>query len=178
LLRWPLHESKSGEKQTMKESSHILALTIGGFLALGCDGFVSVHGKAYRWSKAPKVPPSVILVDKGASAPIPEDLEPLEGVKITVYHSPEYAHRTDKTARTWRGTTKSEADGTFEDGSTCAPGSYDMAVGATRDGCQPILQTFHHSNKHPEHEVTIIMACGDRQQPPPGRHQPGRPAHH
>jgi hypothetical protein len=58
------------------------------------------------------------LVDKGVSVPIPEDLVPLKGVTITVYHSPEYAHRTDEAAHTWRGTTKSAADGTFEAGST------------------------------------------------------------
>jgi hypothetical protein len=143
----------------MKESAFILVLTIGGFLALGCDGFVSVHGKAYRWSKAPKVHPSVILVDKGASAPIPDDLVPLAGVTITVYHSPEDADQTNKTAHVWRNSAKSEADGTFDTGGVCAPGSYDMAVGATHDGCQPVLQTFRHSNRHPGHEMTIIMAC-------------------
>jgi hypothetical protein len=46
------------ENKAMKESALTLALTIGAFLALGCDGYVSVQGKAYRWSKAPKVPPS------------------------------------------------------------------------------------------------------------------------
>ena len=45
------------------------------------------------------------MVDKGTSAPIPEDLESLEGVTITVYHSPDYAHRGDEAARTCLGET-------------------------------------------------------------------------
>jgi hypothetical protein len=93
---------------------------------------------------------SVILVEKGDSAPIPNDLVPLEGVQITAYHSPEDAHQTNEATQVWRNSTESEAGGTFDTGGVCAPGSYDMAVGATRDGCQPVLQTFQHSNRHSE----------------------------
>jgi len=42
---------------------------------------------------------------------------------------------------------------------TCAPGSYDMAVGATHEGCQPVLQTFRHSARQPDTEMAIILVC-------------------
>lgn len=142
-------------------------LAFAGLLALGCDGYVGIHGKAYRWGKAPKTPPSVLLIDKGDSAPVPEGLEPLEDVKITIYSSPEDALVVDKTDLPWTTTTRSGTDGAFEDGMVCAPGSYDMALRASHPGCQSVLQTFRHPARHPpkrseggfEHEVAIILSC-------------------
>jgi hypothetical protein len=122
-----------------------------------CDGSIFVEGRVYRWEKPPVSARSVALVD--SSAPLPPNLQPLAGAQVTIYHSPEYAHRTDETARLWRSAATSESDGSFDTGGACAPGSYDMAVGVTHEGCEPVLQTFRHSARWPDTEMTIILVC-------------------
>jgi hypothetical protein len=133
------------------------ALALAALASAACDGMISVRGDVYRWVNPPTTARSMAIVD--GSAPVPANVEPLAGAKVTIYHSPEYAHQTDETALLWRSTATSDPGGSFMTGGTCAPGSYDMAVGATHDHCQPVLQTFRHRARKPEHEMTIILVC-------------------
>jgi len=138
-------------------SLRMAAILLVALISLACDGSLWVEGSVYRWEKPPASARSLAIVD--SSAPLPPDLQPLADARITIYHSPEYAHRTDETARLWRSTATSESDGSFDTGGACTPGSYDMAVGATHDGCQSVFQTFRHSTRQPDTRMTIILVC-------------------
>jgi hypothetical protein len=132
-------------------------LALAALVSVACDGSISVQGGVYRWVNPPATARSVAIVD--SSAPIPANVEPLAGAKVTIYHSPEYAHQTDETAILSRSTATSDPGGSFLADGVCGPGSYEMAVGVTHDHCQPVLQTFRHQARHPEHEMTIILVC-------------------
>jgi hypothetical protein len=127
-------------------------LALAALLAVGCDHPVSVRGKAYRKARGTR---SVVLIDQGTP---PADLEPLEGVRITVYQSADDAQRASYVPYKWN-TAKTDADGAFEIGGTCGSAPREMAVRATRDDCQPAMGKFIYTERKEKYEATILMAC-------------------
>jgi hypothetical protein len=140
----------------------LAALAAASLSFTGCDGTVSAHGQVFRTAGRDASARSRIVVD--GHPPSTQGLEPMAGVKVTLYHRPEYAHRNDDTARLWRETDVSKEDGSFEMGGACAPGEFDMALGASKEGCAPVLQTFRHSSRNFDHTVTVILVCSDETQ--------------
>ena len=140
----------------------LTALAVAFLSFTGCDGEVSARGQVFRSAGRDASARSRIVVD--GQSPSTQGLEPMAGVKVTLYHRPEYAHRNDDTARIWRDTDVSKEDGSFEMGGACAPGEFDMALGASKEGCAPVLQMFRHSSKNFEHTVTVILVCSDENQ--------------
>jgi hypothetical protein len=133
-------------------SLRLLFLALAALLAVGCDHSVAVHGKAYR---KPQGTRSVVLIDQGTA---PANLEPLAGVKITLYHSADDAQRAGYVPYQWN-TAKTDADGAFEIDGTCGSAPREMAVRATRDGCEPALGKFIYTERKEKYEATILMAC-------------------
>jgi hypothetical protein len=133
-------------------SLRVSVLALAAFLALGCDHPVSVRGNAYRKVQGSR---SIVLIDQRT---VPAHLEPLKGVKITIYHSADDAYRVDYVPYKWN-LAKTGADGAFEIGGTCGSAPREMAVGASREGCEPALGKFIYTAKKEEYEATILMAC-------------------
>ena len=128
------------------------ALVLTAFFAVGCDNAVSVRGHVYRKAQGSR---SLVLFDQRT---VPAHLEPLKGVKITVYHSAEDAYRADYVPYKWN-LAKTDADGAFEIDGTCGSAPRQMAVRATRDGCDPVLGKFIYTERKEDYEATILMAC-------------------
>jgi hypothetical protein len=145
-------------QKSRRLSGRAIGLLLGCLLSSGCDGAVGMHGKAYRWVNPPPSVHGAVGIDDPKFR-LPRQIAPLEGVDLTIYHSPEYAFRTDETALLWRTVAQSGVDGSFEDGGTCAPGSYDMALGVVKEGCEPIFRVFHHDGKESDHELVILLVC-------------------
>ncbi len=145
----------------------LLVVAIASLAAAACDGFVSVDGRVYRLPVKSSGDRSMVIGDD--ALPDPDDLEPLPGAEITLYHSPEDAKRSAETARRWRSSTVSASDGTFSTGGACAPGSYEMALGVEHEGCETVLHPFHHSARDPEHKIVVILACREQTERNPRR---------
>jgi hypothetical protein len=127
-------------------------LALAALLAVGCDHPISVRGRAYRKAQGSR---SIVLFDQRT---VPAHLEPLKGVKITVYHSAEDADRADYVPYQWN-LAKTGADGAFEIDGTCGSAPREMAVRATLDGCDPALGKFIYTERKEDYEATILMAC-------------------
>jgi hypothetical protein len=131
-----------------------IVLSAALFSLMACDGSIYVTGNAFRLVNGQPGSASRIWVDEPSS---PANVVPLEGVHITLYHSAKYVDRTDDTAMLWRDTTTSGIDGTFHAGSAAAPGRYESALRAEKEGCQTVTRSFTHAQS--EHTMKIVMVC-------------------
>jgi hypothetical protein len=142
----------------------LAALGLLATVAIGCDASVEVQGKVYRWVDPPASARSQVLINAPESR-LPSKIEPLSGAKLVFYFSEDGARRLDPKDRAWSDRVTSEADGSFTAGNACAGGSYEMAVTAQREGCQPVAQRFPYSYEHSEYEMAILLVCPDAQEP-------------
>jgi hypothetical protein len=133
-----------------------LLLTLALLLA-ACDGEIFFDGVAYRLADPRPGDKGFILVDE--ELPSGLALEPLAGVEVTIYHDPEDIHRTDETARRWRTEATSSEDGTFSSGGATAPGGFEAAVGARKQGCTDVSRNFKHGKV--DHKVYVVLVCDE-----------------
>lgn len=137
-------------KSLIKPILALLALPLAG-----CDGYVGMAGSTYRWVDPPPGAKSFIVVDE--ALPQGLTLEPLSGVDLTLYYTSGSVRDKGEDARLWRDEVASSANGTFDMGGTSAPGEYESAIEARKDGCQSVLHRFEH-DRH-DHLASVVLVC-------------------
>jgi hypothetical protein len=125
----------------------ILILLFGCIIALlailstSCDGLYSVNGVVYEWIDAPPDVKGEIYVD--VDAPTNRNIIPIAdaAVSFDIYVP-----------------TKTDNDGAFESGGTCAPFRYMMKVKIEKEGYKTLNGSFQHpSDEGFEHSMTIFL---------------------
>jgi hypothetical protein len=114
---------------------------------------MAVNGKAYRVSRSTGQK-SEIFVDRPSPRP---PSTPLQNAEITLFPKSAFMDEDSEASRTWREHTMPISDGTFRFGMVVAPGRYEAAIKAEKQGCDSVSERFDHSKR--EHQVTIFLAC-------------------
>ena len=121
----------------------------------GCDGFISIEGRAYEWVSPPASARSSVYVDE--RLPDTVQLRPLEGVTVVVFHGADYAEEPIDPGTPWKTVDTTMSSGLFRTSSTTAPGSFHAAIRATKEGFEPAEAVFLHDAQSSDHVAAIVL---------------------
>jgi hypothetical protein len=133
----------------LKELTLVFTATICSFSIFGCDGLIRVKGHVYAQKNAGE---SQGVVDHPLT--IGNDLMPLKGARVTLYHSGDYSK--EKASQLLKDSTVTSADGSFEAGGVTSPFRFNAGLVIEREGYKPVTIVFQHEKGN--HEATIILA--------------------